>query len=40
VFPYVALAAEGGISLTPYANILRWIDRVKALPGFLSMPGV
>lgn len=40
VFPYVALAPEGGVSLSDYPNIRRWIDRVKALPNFLAMPGV
>lgn len=40
VFPYVALAPEGGIDLTPYAAVRRWLARVKALPGFLGMPGV
>lgn len=40
VFPYVALAPEGGVSLEPYPNIRAWIARVKALPGFTGMPGV
>jgi glutathione S-transferase len=40
VFPYVALAPEGGVSLEPYAHIRAWISRVKALPHFLPMPGV
>lgn len=40
VFPYVALAHEGGVSLVPYPNIRRWIGRVKELPHFLAMPGV
>lgn len=39
VFPYVALAPEGGIELAPYPNILRWIERIKRLPGYLAMPG-
>lgn len=39
VYPYVALAEEGGINLAPYPNILSWIDRVKGLPGYLAMPG-
>ena len=39
VYPYVALAPEGGVELAPYPHILRWIDRVKALPGYLAMPG-
>lgn len=40
VFPYVALAPEGGIDLEPYPQIRAWIQRVKALPHFLPMPGV
>lgn len=40
VFPYVALAPEGGVSLEPYPNIRAWIARIKALPNFLPMPGV
>lgn len=40
VFPYVALAPEGGVSLQPYAHIRRWIGAVKELPGFVAMPGV
>ena len=40
VFPYVALAHEGGISLAPYAHIRAWIERIKRLPGFVPMPGV
>lgn len=40
VFPYVALAPEGGVSLEPYGNIRSWIARIKALPNFLPMPGV
>lgn len=40
VFPYVALAHEGGIDLTPYPHILAWIERIKGLPGFVPMPGI
>ena len=40
LFPYLALAPEGGIDLSPYPALLRWIDRVSALPGFVSMPGI
>jgi glutathione S-transferase len=40
VFPYVALAPEGGVSLGDYPNIRRWLGHVKALPHFLAMPGV
>ncbi|MFM2402703.1 MAG: hypothetical protein RL223_583 [Pseudomonadota bacterium] len=40
VFPYLALAHEGGVDLAPYPHLRGWIGRVKALPGFLPMPGV
>jgi glutathione S-transferase len=39
-FPYVALAGDGGISLDDYRAIQRWLDRVKAIPGFIPMPGI
>jgi glutathione S-transferase len=39
-FPYVALAYEGEIPLDPYASVRRWIERIKALPGFVGMPGI
>jgi glutathione S-transferase len=39
-FPYVAMAGEGGIDLKPYPNILRWVDRIKQIPGFIPMPGI
>lgn len=39
-FPYVAMAGEGGIDLKPHPNILRWIDRIKQIPGFIPMPGI
>lgn len=40
VFPYVALATDGKIDLAPYPNVLTWIDRVKHLPGYISMAGL
>lgn len=40
VFPYVALSHEGGVSLEPYPGIRAWIERIKALPGFVAAPGV
>jgi len=39
-FPYVALASEGQMSLDPYAAVRNWIQRIKALPGFVGMPGI
>ncbi|WP_245276170.1 glutathione S-transferase family protein [Methylocapsa aurea] len=40
VFPYVALAGQGGISLETYPNLRAWIERVKQLPRFIPMPGI
>ena len=40
VFPYLALAEEGKVSLQPYKNVQAWIERIKALPGYVSMPGL
>ena len=39
-FPYVALAPEGNLPLDGYAGIQAWIKRIKALPGFVGMPGI
>ena len=40
VFPYIALAPDGEISLENYPNVLAWIDRVKHLPGFVGMRNI
>jgi glutathione S-transferase len=40
VFPYVALAPEGKVSLEPYEAVRSWIERIKGLPGFVGMPGI
>jgi glutathione S-transferase len=40
VFPYIALATDGKIDLNSYPNVLAWIDRIKHLPGFMSMIGI
>ena len=39
-FPYVMLSEEGGISRLPYPAIRRWTDRVRRLPGFVTMTGI
>lgn len=39
-FPYTALAGEGGIDLSQYRNVRRWIERFKTIPGFIPMPGI
>lgn len=39
-FPYVALAHQGRVDLAPYPGVQCWVARVKALPGYVGMPGV
>lgn len=39
-FPYVALAPDGSISLDPYPAIRIWMRAIRALPGFIEMPGI
>lgn len=39
-FPYTAMAGEGGIDLSAYPNVVKWVERMKHLPGFISMPGI
>ncbi|MCB1915556.1 MAG: glutathione S-transferase family protein [Rhodocyclaceae bacterium] len=40
LFPYLALAHEGGIDVTPHGALCRWMARVQALPGYVGMPGI
>ena len=40
VFPYVALAGDGGIDLAPYPKVRAWIARFQALPGYRPMKGL
>ena len=39
-FPYLGLVEEGKVSLADYKNVNIWLDRVKSLPGYISMPGL
>ncbi len=39
-FPYVALAPDGSISLDPYPSIRIWMRALRAIPGFIEMPGI
>ena len=39
VYPYVAVAEQGGVSLTPFGAVRRWMGRIQALPGYVPMPG-
>lgn len=40
VYPYLALALEGGINIRDHTNIVTWFQRIHALPGYVSMPGM
>ena len=37
-YPFVAVAPEAGLPLDGHPALLRWIDRLSALPGFRPMP--
>ncbi len=38
--PYVALAPDGSVSLNPYPSIRLWMRAIRALDGFIEMPGI
>lgn len=40
LYPYLALAHEGHIDMTPYGQIQSWKKRFEALSGYLAMPGI
>ena len=40
VYPYVALAPEGKIDLSPYPAVTAWLSRIQALPGYVGMSGM
>lgn len=40
IYPCLALAPEGGIDIDAYPNIVAWIQRIRALPGYVPMPGM
>jgi glutathione S-transferase len=39
-FPYIALSHEGGIARDDFPAVRRWMDRVRHLDGFVTMPGI
>ena len=38
LYSYIARAPEGDVDLSPYPEILAWLKRVEALPGFVPFP--
>jgi glutathione S-transferase len=39
-YPYILLAAEGGIDTRPYRAVEAWLRRVESLPRFWPMPRI
>ncbi|KEZ67562.1 glutathione S-transferase, partial [Pseudomonas amygdali pv. tabaci str. ATCC 11528] len=37
LYAYTHVAHQGGFDLAPYTGIRRWLDRVKAQPGYVGM---
>lgn len=38
VYPYIALAPEGKVDLTPFPAVCLWLGRIQALPNYVGMP--
>lgn len=38
LYSYTAHAPEGGIDLREYPHIVRWVEAIERLPGFVAMP--
>ena len=39
-YPYMLLAAEGGIDTRPFGAVCAWIGRLESIPGFWPMPRI
>jgi glutathione S-transferase len=39
-YPYVALSRQGRLPLDSFRNVIAWMNRVEALPGYIPMPGL
>ncbi|MEX2374202.1 MAG: glutathione S-transferase family protein [Dehalococcoidia bacterium] len=39
-FPYVGLCGDAQLSLASYSAVKAWTERVRMLPGYVSMPGI
>lgn len=40
LYPYIALAHEAKVDLSRFSSIVTWLARFKALPRYVSMPGM
>ena len=39
-FPSIALVKDAKLSLEPYPHLIAWVNRIKQLPGYITMPGI
>jgi glutathione S-transferase len=39
-YPYLLLAAEGGVDTAPFGRVTAWMRRLESLPGFWPMPRI
>jgi glutathione S-transferase len=40
IYPYIALAHEGRVDLTPFVHVQAWIAQIERLKGFVAMAGI
>ena len=40
LYPYLALAGEGKVDLSPFQHLCAWLQRIENQPGYISMPGI
>ncbi|MFA5170615.1 MAG: glutathione S-transferase N-terminal domain-containing protein [Sulfuriferula sp.] len=40
MYPYIALAGEGGVQVDEYSSVTDWLSRIQALSGYVGMPGM
>lgn len=40
LYPYLALAHEGELTLSSHPAIARWLRRIESAPGYAAMPGI
>lgn len=40
VYPYIALAHQGKVDLSPFTYIENWVGRIQTLKGFVAMAGI
>ena len=38
--PYAALSHLGEVPVDDFPSVRAWIDRIRALPGFIAMEGI